>query len=265
MPGLIQSVERATAVLHLLAARDEPVALSEIATGIGVARSTAHGLVRTLVAGGVVDQDVRTGDYSLVVDALLPRRDRWDHNEIRARALNWTDALASRTRLATQVTAVRGGEMVVVHDVLGSSVRGGGQAAGTPDRPLPTGSTPPVHVTAFGRVHLAHDAHLARVTLATDLPAHTARTITDPDALAQSLARVREDGWCCVVGDHIHDLATLAVPVRDNTGTVMAVVGVTGATARICGRGSEPQRTVLDQVVAAGRSISREFGHGRRP
>ncbi|MCX6467924.1 MAG: helix-turn-helix domain-containing protein, partial [Corynebacteriales bacterium] len=84
MPGLIQSVERATAVMHLLAARDEPMTLAEIASAVGVVKSTAHGLVRTLVVGGVVDQDERSGRYRLADDPFGARRDVWDVNEIRS-------------------------------------------------------------------------------------------------------------------------------------------------------------------------------------
>ncbi|MCX6470096.1 MAG: helix-turn-helix domain-containing protein, partial [Corynebacteriales bacterium] len=145
VPGLIQSVERATAVMHLLAARDEPMTLAEIASAVGVVKSTAHGLVRTLVAGGVVDQDERSGRYRLADDPFGPRRDVWDVNEIRSRALNWTDALASRSTMATQVTVVRGGAVQVVHDVL--ATRGDGA------RPMMTGSVVPAHAGALGRVH----------------------------------------------------------------------------------------------------------------
>ncbi|MGJ0119477.1 IclR family transcriptional regulator [Williamsia sp. MIQD14] len=257
MPGLIQSVERATAVMHLLAARDEPMTLAEIAAAVGVVKSTAHGLVRTLVAGGVLDQDERSGRYRLADDPFGPRRDVWDVNEIRSRALNWTDALASRTTMATQVTVVRDGAVQVVHDVL--ATRGAGA------RPLMTGSMVPAHAGALGRVHLAYDAHLARAVLREDLMAHTQRTIVDPAVLVAELARVRDTGWAVAVGDLVHDQAAVAAPIRDAGGTVMAAVGVMGGVDDICGRGEAPRTAVVDNVIAAARSISRELGHGVAP
>ncbi|MBT0566536.1 IclR family transcriptional regulator [Williamsia sp. CHRR-6] len=254
MPGLIQSVERATAVMHLLAARDEPMTLAEIAAAVGVVKSTAHGLVRTLVAGGMLDQDADTGRYRLADDPFGPRRNLWDVNEIRSRALNWTDALASRSTLATQVTVVRGGVVRVVHDVL--ATRGAGA------RPLMTGATVPAHAGALGRVHLAYDAHLARSVSRSPLAAHTHRTIVDAGVLAGELARVRDTGWAVAIGDLVHDQATVAAPIRDAGGTVMAAVGVMGAVDDICGRGEMPRTALVDNVIAAARSISRELGHG---
>jgi hypothetical protein len=45
MPGPVQSVERAAAILRLLAAETEPVAMSRIADAVGLAKGTTHGLL----------------------------------------------------------------------------------------------------------------------------------------------------------------------------------------------------------------------------
>jgi DNA-binding IclR family transcriptional regulator len=68
MPGPIQSIERAAAVLRLLGGAGRPLALAEIAAPLDLPRPTAHGILRTLRDVGFVDQDRDTGRYSLGAD-----------------------------------------------------------------------------------------------------------------------------------------------------------------------------------------------------
>lgn len=255
MPGLIQSVERATAVLHLLATRSEPVGLAEIASTLGLAKTTAHGLVRTLVAVGAVEQTPDTAGYWLADDPFGARKNRWDLNEVRARAMNWTDALAARTTMATQISVLQGKQVRIVHDVLSAS--GDGLAS------LRTGQIVPAHATALGRIHLAFDVRLARELVASGLDRHTHRTITDGAELAHELAEVRDKGWACGCGDLDPEVATIAAPVRDQGGVVMAAVGVSGAIDELCGRGGTPRSSLLDNIIGSARSISRAMGHGQ--
>ena len=48
VPGSIQSIERAVAVLRLLASTDRPLGLAELAAALDLPRPTVHGIVRTL-------------------------------------------------------------------------------------------------------------------------------------------------------------------------------------------------------------------------
>jgi len=56
MPGTIQSIERAVAVLRVLGGADRALGLNELATALNLPRPTAHGIVRTLYTVGLVDQ-----------------------------------------------------------------------------------------------------------------------------------------------------------------------------------------------------------------
>ncbi len=96
MPGPIQSVERAVAVLRLLAGAGQGLGIVDIANALGLAKTTAHGIVRTLVGVGLVVQD-EDGDYRAAPDLSDLGRPRIDANDLRARAVNWADSLASRT------------------------------------------------------------------------------------------------------------------------------------------------------------------------
>ena len=65
MPGSVQSIERAAAVLRLLAVGTGRLGCVEVATSLDLAKGTAHGILRTLKEVGFVEQDRATGKYQL--------------------------------------------------------------------------------------------------------------------------------------------------------------------------------------------------------
>jgi IclR family pca regulon transcriptional regulator len=73
------------------------------------------------------------------------------------------------------------------------------------------------------------DACLAR----TRLEPLTEHTITDPLLLRKELDRVREQGWCAIDQELEIGVRSVAVPVRDADGRVVAAVNATAHAARV--------------------------------
>ena len=254
VPGAVQSVERAAAILRLLAQESEPLTLAQITEALGLAKPTAHGLLRTLQDVGFVEQDHASGPYRVASEVFRLGWTRLDQNELRALALNWTDALAARTGESARVAAFRGGRAEVAHHVFRAD--GGTQV-------LVTGSEVPLHASALGKVLLAYDPGAARTLAGRSLPALTNRTVVDSTALNSELAAIRDVGWAGAVGEVEPDVAGIAAPVRDRGGYVVASVGIEGTIDRVCDDRLRPRPALVTQVVRAGRSISRALGHGR--
>jgi len=251
---LVQSVTRAATLVKLLASQDEPLGLAQIAAALGLAKGTAHGLLRTLQAEGFVQQDRATGRYDIGHDLLQLGSRRLDLNELKARALNWADDLAARTGESVRVAAFRDGGAVVVHHVFG---------ADPGPQTLEVGSQLALHATALGKVLLAHDPGAARSLATARLEPYTFRTITDRGRLVRELADVRDQGWAVTVEEAAVGTAGLAAPVRDHGGYVVAAVGIDGAVERVCDSRSGPRRELVGEVVRVGRAVSHELGHGR--
>lgn len=94
--------------------------------------------------------------------------------------------------------------------------------------PLMVGSTLPSYCTSMGRVLLAalpEGERLAWLKRANLVP-RTGRTQTDPAALAAELAAVEERRWSLVDGELEPDLRSLAVPVRDRDGMIVAALNI---------------------------------------
>ena len=65
------------------------------------------------------------------------------------------------------------------------------------------------------------------------------------------------------VGEVEPGVAGIGAPIRDSGGYVVAVVGIEGSVDRVCDDRMKPRTALVNHVMKAGRSISRELGHGR--
>src|SRR3712207_831842 len=77
--------------------------VTELAGAVGLPKTTTHGLLRTLLAVGFVEQDQRTGRYALGAGLLGLGSHYLDANELRSRASNWADSLAARSGFAVRL------------------------------------------------------------------------------------------------------------------------------------------------------------------
>lgn len=254
MPGPVQSIERAAAILRLLARGSGRLGVGEIASSLELAKGTAHGILRTLQLVGFVEQDRATGKYQLGAALLHLGTSYLDVNELRSRAINWADALAARSGEAVRIGAPLEGQVLVVHHVF------------RPDDTLQTldvGSLLPLHATALGKVLLAYDIELAGVLQRSELESFTRRTIVAPKVLSRALGEVRDCGWAADNEESVSGQASIAAPIRGYGGLVVGAIGVSGAVERLCDGRGEPDQTLVGYVRDAARAVSRDLGAAR--
>ena len=247
MPGSIQSIERAVAVLRLLGSTDRPLGLGEIATALGLPSPTAHGIVRTLRDTGFVDQDVDSARY--VLGPVLRELDRggWDPHDLRAHAMNWADSLAGSTGLAVHLGVLDEVHVRLVHHVF--------RPDGSPQR-IRTGEHQPLHATALGKCLLAFAPVAAPPIRDLDLHPWTGRTCGSVAALDAHMQVARRRGWAADVGEFRSGEGSAAAPLRAGGGIVVAALGVAGPVEELFGVGGELRQRTLDQLMAASREIS---------
>ena len=115
-PGMIQSVDRAVRILTVLQG-GRRMSLGEVASRLGLPASTVHGIIRTLLAHGMVAQERDSGRYRLGPATLRLGNVYLDTLELRARVAAWADDLAERTGLAVRTGVILLNDVVVVHHV----------------------------------------------------------------------------------------------------------------------------------------------------
>lgn len=245
VPGPIQSIERAAAVLQLLSTAPRPLALAELTLALGLPKGTVHGIVRTLCGVGFVDQDGRTGRYRIGEGLTMLGRGGIDPNELRARSMNWADTLAARTGLEVQIAMPIDGMAEVVHHVF------------RPDdshQRLRVGERQPLHATALGHVLLACVASAPPARSLT-LTRYTSATLTRHEELAERISRVRVHGSATENGEHRPGIAALAAPIRHHAGLGVAALAVVGPQERVVDAAGRPRRRLLEQTMEAASAI----------
>jgi DNA-binding IclR family transcriptional regulator len=250
MPGNIQSIERAAAILRLLSGRTRRLGVVDIAGELGLPKGTVHGLLRTLQVVGFIEQDAESGKYQLGAALLHMGSSYLDGNELRTRALNWSDSLASRTQEAVRIGTLHELQVLVVHHVF------------RPDNSLQSldvGSLLPAHATALGKVLLAHHPYIAAELTKSEMVAYTDSTITDAERLERELTRVRSQGWGADIGELHPGQVSYAAPILDRRGATVGAVGIFGPPERLLAA-RQPRGDLLAHVREAARAVSRELG-----
>ncbi|GHJ38735.1 IclR family transcriptional regulator [Streptomyces sp. TS71-3] len=249
----IQSLERAAAMLRLLAGGERRLGLSDIASSLGLAKGTAHGILRTLHDEGFVEQDPASGRYQLGAELLRLGNSYLDVHELRSRALVWTDDLARSTGEAAYLGVLHQNGVLIVHHVF------------RPDdsrQVLEVGAMQPLHSTALGKVLAAYDPVAHTQALETDRSPYTGRTVCSPEDFEAVLDLTRARGWAADIEETWEGVASVAAPIHDRRRMPVGAVGVTGAVERACREG-ELRGELIAAVRDCARSVSRDLGAGR--
>jgi DNA-binding IclR family transcriptional regulator len=250
VPGRIQSIERAAAILRLLSGRSRELGVVDLAEELGLPKGTVHGILRTLQHVGFVEQEQPTGKYRLGPALLHMGSTYLDGNELRTRALNWSDSLASRTQEEVRLGTLHERRVLVVHHVF------------RPDDSLQTldvGTLLPAHATALGKVLLASHPHVAEELIAGGLTSYTEMTIRDPHQLRRELRRVQERGWAYEMGELELLRGSVAAAITDRSGRTVGAMGIFGSPQRLF-TARMPRPELLTHVREHARAVSRELG-----
>ncbi|WP_222266605.1 IclR family transcriptional regulator [Modestobacter marinus] len=250
MPGSVQSLERAAAILRAIAGSGGQMGVTELAGAVGLAKTTAHGLLRTLLSLGFVEQDADSGRYLLGTGLLDLGSHYLDANELRSRASNWCDSLAARSGCSVRLGTLAGFQVVVVHHVF------------RPDdsaQELEVGAALPAHATVLGKVLLAFRPAASRPPADPRLERSTAATIVDPAALTAELKGVRGRGWAVQREERVPGEGGLAAPVHGAGGLVVAALGVTAPVPEVFGSAGAVRPALLEMVLEAAAAVSREL------
>jgi DNA-binding IclR family transcriptional regulator len=249
---MIQSVERAALILKALTSESGRLGVTELSERVGLAKGTVHGLLRTLEAHELVEQDPETGKYRLGVAALQLGNAYLENNELRGRSLLWADSLASRTQEAVRVGVLNGNDVLVVHHVF------------RPDNSvqiLEVGAAIPWHACALGKAIVANvDARHQRQLLAPPLLKLTGRTLVSPADLEGEFTRIERGGFATDDQEAIVGEAGIAAPVFDHRGVVGAI-GITGPVERLID--NEPNPLITVAVRDTARGLTRDLGGAR--
>jgi DNA-binding IclR family transcriptional regulator len=251
VPSQVQSVDRAIAILYLLAERgSDGLGVTEVAAELGVHKSTAFRLITALENGDLVEQLEERGKYHLGRGIVRLAGATTAQLELSTESRPICRSLAAELGETVNLAISDAGEVTNILQEYGSSAVSGRNW---------TGQRTPLHATASGKILLAWaDDESVKQALDEDLLEYTPHTITEAPALAAELKKVRAQGWASTAEEFELGLNALAAPVRNASGDVVAAVGVSGPSYRLS---VESFPEVAAHLVQGGREISTRLGY----
>lgn len=224
-PGgeFVQSFARGLAVIRAFDGDHAHLTLSDVARRADLTRAAARRFLHTLETLGYVHSDGREF-------ALSPRVLELGFSYLSALSLPeivqpHLERLSREIDESVSAAVLDGPEIVYVARVPTRrimSVR------------ITIGTRFPAYATSMGRVLLAAlgETDAAAALAASDLRAHTPRTMTDAGALAAELDRVREQGWALVDGELEPGLRSVAAGVHGRDGAIAAAINISTSATR---------------------------------
>lgn len=246
--GTTDRYSRTFDVLELLVGHPDGMTVTEISKRLGLPLSSAHNLLQRMVTTEVVTatEELR---YSIGPRAVRLGIRIVDGLEVRALSRRHLLELARDT-----------GDDVYLAVPFGRRVAYVDRFPGT--RPVSVdirlGQSLYLHATSVGKLFAAHDKQLRRKMLSGQRPRLTAHTLTTEEDLGHELARIVQADHSISREEAIIGVVGIAVPIRDNHGTVVAAIHVSALSNR-----TAPEQDEEDLLAAARRAaqqIERDLG-----
>lgn len=247
----VKSAVRTVELLEYLAARqDKPARIREIGEALGMPRSSAHALLRTLMAQGWVrtqqtDTDESGTLYSIGIRALLVGTSYLDGDPYLPMIAPFLDDLRTDWDETFHLGRLDGTDIVYL------ATRESRQYRRATSR---VGRRLPAHATALGKALLAERVGPERSShLPAELIALTPRTVTCHNELDDALETARIRGYATDDEENTAGLRCFAVPLRYTwpaQDAISASVPVSRLTA-------ERERELVQALCAVGDKVSR--------
>ncbi|MBX9741087.1 MAG: IclR family transcriptional regulator [Beijerinckiaceae bacterium] len=246
----MSSVAMAVRLLKCFSEGEAEIGVTNLSRRLGVAKSTVYRLATTLVSEGLLEQNPETEKYRLGISLFglgaLVRQRMNVATDARPLLFHLREATGETVHLAI----LEREEIIYVLNLESNhAIR----------MRADLGARKPAYCTAEGRAMLAFQPRaLIDEIFAHGLVARTARTDTDPRHLLDALEEVRQKGYATEDEQSELGMRSVAAPIRNSNGRVIAAVGVAGPMQRIS---DEALASFAPLVVDAAQVISARLGY----
>ena len=246
-PNFMTSLARGLAVIQGFTQQKRSLTMAQLSHRTGIPRAAVRRCLYTLSRLGLVgSEDGKT--YSLRPKILSLGHAYLSSSTLATSAQPLLDRVSERLGESSSIALLVGDEILYVAR---SSIT---RRIMSVD--LSIGTRLPAYCTSMGRVLLAHlpaadlDGYLRR----TKLVAHTPRTLVAPERIRRTLAQVASEDYAIVDQELEIGLRSIAVPVRDVAGKVVAAMNISTQASRV--PAGELTRRFLPELAAAARELS---------
>ncbi|MGY8817785.1 MAG: IclR family transcriptional regulator domain-containing protein [Pseudomonadales bacterium] len=250
-PNFMTSLARGLAVIHAFQERKRHLTIAQISHRTEIPRAAVRRCLHTLIKLGYATTDGRT--YSLLPKVLTLGHAYLSSTPLAVTAQPILDSLSDQLHEACSMATLEGEEVLYV------------ARSATPQRlisvDLSVGSRLPAYCTSMGRILLAalDDAALEDYLEHANLQIKTSRTLHTPEAIRSSIKEIRQQGWVIVDQELEVGLRSLAVPLKDSAGQVLAALNVGTHAGRVTKQ--ELETRFLPVLLEASKELSTRLFH----
>ncbi|MFK4082938.1 IclR family transcriptional regulator C-terminal domain-containing protein [Kribbella sp. NPDC020789] len=246
----LQGLERGLAVIRAFSATTPALTLSEVAREVGLTPATARRILLTLEQLGYVRTDGR--QFSLTPRVLALGWAYLSSLDLGELAGPYMEELTATTRESCSIATLDLPDIVYVARVPTSRIM---------TVALGVGARLPAYPTSMGRVLLSGlptpelDAYLADVRTEQLTP----QTATSPDSLRAAIEQARSDGYALVDQELELGLRSLAAPIHNSRGRIIAALNVSAHASR--STLDSLRQEVLPHLLRAAEQITTALKH----
>lgn len=243
----ISSMRNALRLLNMFSMDEPELTLKELAEKLEVGISTAHRLTATLIEEGFIIRDPASRKFRLAASILAMGHTILSSNELCRVATPVLEQLARESGETAHLAIIKGDRVIYLQKVDSSH----------PVHLLShIGRQNPVHCTSSGQVILAFqpDDEIKRM-IDMGLPRYTSNTVTSPEQYKQKLETIRNQGYAISIEELHAGVSSIAAPVKNRLGKVIASVSIAGPTSRIH---SAKEKRLIQLVIEAANEVSKQ-------
>lgn len=224
---IVPALERGLLILGQFSRERRQIGAPELAQRLQLPRSTVFRLLITLEAMGFVEKTENGREYKLGLGVLRLGFEYLASLDLTELGTPLINRLSEQVGHAANLVVRDGRSIVYVAKAASASTHFIGAVS--------VGTRLPAHATVLGHVLLGGLglAQLKQLYPETALERFSAHTPTDVNELYQSAMQIREQGYVAGEGVYEAHISTVAAPVFNHTGQIVAAMGVTLGTPRI--------------------------------
>lgn len=249
----LSSVATAIRLLKMFSEDEAELGISTLAQRLGVAKSTVHRLVVTLVSEGLLEQNKENERYRLGIELFglgTLVRQRMD---LSSEARQYLYELREKTGETILLGIPSDTEIMYIYNM---------ESPKALRMRSDIGVRRPANCTAVGKAIFAFaPTVLQERLLSRPLVQRTPNAITDPKILRASFEDVRERGYAIEDEESELGIRCVAAPVMGADGNVVGAVGIAGPTQRVA---LEALTEFSGPLLDAAQSISIRLGYRPR-
>ncbi|MEH7254418.1 IclR family transcriptional regulator [Neobacillus niacini] len=246
----LSSVKNALRILKSFSIDEPEKKISDISTSLGLNKSTVSRTMSTLASEGFVYKDPDSKKYRLGLSILSLSGIVNSNMDVYRESQPILNKLVETIGETAHISVLDNLDVIYLQKV----------DCNHPVRFLThVGRRNPPYCTSSGKVLLAYSTNdVVEKVINRGLEKFTKNTITNPDKLRTHLELIRQNGYASSFDEFFEGVTTIAAPIFDYQGKVIAALSVVGPKQRIQ---SQKVQGYAKKVIHAAFEISNRMGY----